>query len=133
MENKENSPFLTTTYQNIFIMDLRQINECFFNKDYDGSFEALRILHSDLLDKPKKDIEEDWKKFLTEKNALTARGDLSFRRTANKQKILSQFLYINIPIIKAKFIQVLEENNLLKLETGAKPKYRKKGHLTAPI
>ena len=45
-ENKNNS-FLTATYQNIFIMDLRQINECYFNRDYKGAYEALKILLND--------------------------------------------------------------------------------------
>lgn len=126
MENKENSPFLTATYQNIFILDLRQINECFFQGDYEGSFEALRILYSDLLEKPRSEIEKDWQQFLTEKNQIVTHGELQHRRLMNQQRSVNSFLYQNIPVIKAKFIRALEKHNLLNIDFGAKPQIKHK-------
>jgi hypothetical protein len=121
-ESRENSPFLTPTYQTIFILDLTQINECFFEKDYYGSFAGLRMLFSDLLAKPQEEIKGEWDKFLQDEKASQGKYMGSEM----------DFLYNNIPEIKAKFIRILEKHNLLNVDYGAKPKYRKKAHLTVP-
>ena len=132
METQQRNPFLTPTYQTIFILDLKQVNECFFAGDYRGAYEALRILYSDLLENPRREMEQDWIDFQQRKAALKVSGELTFRRLNNIRKAETEFLYANIPVIKAKFIRALEKHNLLNIETGAKPKYAHKAHLTVP-
>ena len=131
-ESRENTPFLTDTYKAVLIRDLIRINECFFTKDYQGSFEGLRMLYSDLLPKPRKEIEEKWREFCKKKTAIQIREGDFVRRSINQSKSENTYLYQNIPEIKAEFIDIMHENKLLDIETGAKPKYSRKGHLTVP-
>lgn len=130
--SRETTPFLTDTYKAILIRDLIRINECFFNKDFQGSFQGLRMLYSDLLPKPRKELTEKWLEFCKKKEAILIHEGDFVRRSMDQSKAENAFLYENIPEIKEKFIDIMHANNLLDLETGAKPKYSKKGHLSVP-
>lgn len=118
MSEDNTNPFLTATYQNILIMDLRQVNECYFHKDYKGSFEALKILYSDLLEKPRKDMEKSWKDFLNKLNNFKVADANKWNRDLRLNNFIINYLYQNIPEIKSKFIQVLEKHKLLNIDTG---------------
>jgi len=113
-------------------MNLRQVNECFFIGDYQGSFEALRILYSDLLKKPRKEMEKDWTKFVAEKNGISVNEGSFAKRNLKLRDRQNNYLYVHIPEIKARFIEVLEKHKLLDMDISAKPKYRKKAKLTVP-
>ena len=126
MSDDNQSPYLTVPYQTIFVLDLKHINECFFAKDYDGAFDGLLMLYSDLLTRPRKQIKPIWREFVAQKTKLGGFGVTLDRRVANFQQAKNKFLYENIPLIKAEFIRVLEANKLLNLDLGAKPKYQHK-------
>lgn len=113
MESRTQSPILTPTYQSILVLDLRQVNECFFHGAYLNSFEALRILYSDLLKKPRNDLRADWETFLAQKEMISVSGGTHSKRNLKLRDRLNCFLYTNIPEIKSKFIEVLEKYNLL--------------------
>jgi len=125
-KSDEQTPFLTPTYQSMFMMDLSEVNKCFFNRDYIGSFEALRILYSDLLEKPKEMIKEEWEEFLKQKSQIIVMGGSITRTSVRMEAKIDKFLYKEIPKIKAKFISVLEKCDLLNLDLTVKPRIQHK-------
>lgn len=105
------------------MMDLAEINKCFFNGAYIESFEALRILYADLLKKPREMIEKDWREFLKRKENVKINASNFARNSIKLEEAISRFLYKEIPEIKAKFVAILEECDLLNLDTKVKPRF----------